>query len=131
MAWRNSNGNYLIYGRKYPIYLAASSDRVRLPDGTFINAANEYFEVSPREKVLKHYGSPWTTTLEDTLYVCGIHVVIASALYEFTWSQRSFREGELTQQVRLEDLEAIPTYALPFSAPDVIKAFHFWRGIPG
>ena len=131
MAWRTSNAEYLIYGRSYPIYLAASTDRVQLPDGTLFNSASEYFQVSASGEVLEYYGGPWTTTIEDWLYVSGIHVVLGSELYECYWAQRCFKEGELRQQVLLQDLEAIPTYAVPFSPPDVVEHFHFLGGSAG
>jgi hypothetical protein len=131
MAWRISNGQYLIYGRSYPIYLAASTDRVRLWDGTLINSASEYLQVSPHGEVLGHYGSPWTTTIEDMLCVSGIHVVLELALYECYWEQRCFKDGELRRRVLLEDLRAIPTNALPFSAPDVVERFHLPGGTAG
>jgi hypothetical protein len=128
MAWRISKQEYLIRGRSYPIYLSLSLNRVRLPDGTLINAADEYFKVSADGDVLERYAGPFTSTLEECLYVINIHFVMQASLYKFTWTECHGREGELSEQICLSDLEPIAKNRLPFDPARVVEEFHLSRG---
>src|ERR1043165_10178234 len=85
MFWRISEREFLIRGKSYHIYLSLSVNRVRLPDGTLMQSGNEYFRVSAGGEVLMRYGDPWSSSVEDYLYVSGIHAVVQSSLYKFLW----------------------------------------------
>lgn len=124
MSWRVSEREFLIRGRSYPICLSLSVNRVKLPDGTLINSANEYFKVSAGGEVLERYRDPWTCSVEDYLYVSGIHVVMGSSLYRFFWTEHFGHEGELEGKVCLRDLEPVAEGALPFDAAQVVEEFH-------
>ena len=128
MAWRVSGREFLIRGRSYPIYLSLSVNRVRLPDGTLINSADEYFRVSADGGVLQFYSGPSTSTLEECLYVINIHFVLHSLLYEFFWTECYGSEGEIEGRVCLRGLEPVADDALPFDASRVVEGFHERRG---
>ena len=78
--------------------------------------------------MLRWYGGPWTSTLEEYLYVSDIHVVVRSSLYKFFWTERYGREGELHGEVCLRDLEPVAAEVLPFDATQVVEGFHRRRG---
>ncbi len=84
MSWRISEPEFLIKGRSYPIYLSLSINRVKLPDGTLINSAHEFFRVAADGDILKWYHGPSTSTLEECLYVINIRSVVQTSLYEFS-----------------------------------------------
>lgn len=124
MLWRISDREFLVQGRSYPIYLSLSVNRVRLPDGTFIDSAQEYFRVATDGRVLEWYQGPSTSTLEDCLYVINIHAVLQSSLYEFFWTECYGREGEMPEKVCLRGLAPVPGTAVPFDAGEIVEAFH-------
>lgn len=124
MSWRISEQQFLIMGRSYPIYLSLSVNKVRLPDGTLIDSAHEYFRVSADGSVLKWYRGPSTSTLEDCLYVINIYSVEQTALMEFFWTECYGREAKLEKQVCLSNLEPIQEVHLPFDAARVVDQFH-------
>lgn len=127
MAWQISEQEFLIRGRSYPIYLSLSVNRVSLPDGTLINSAHEYFRVSRDGGILEWYRGPWTSTLEECLYVINIHSVLQSTLYEFFWTECYRREAELREEVQLQDLKPVTEGALPFDPAEVVERFHLHR----
>jgi len=114
MSWRISEREFLIRGRSDPIYLSLSINRVKLPDGTFMNSAHEYFRVSADGNVLEWYSGPSTSTLEECLYVIKIHSVVQLSLYKFFWTECYGREGERREKICLRDLE-------PVAADDVAR----------
>ena len=124
MSWRISEREFLIRGKSYPICLSLSVNRVRLPDGTLINSANEYFRVSSGGEVLERYGDPLSCSVEDYLYVSGIHVVMQSSLYKFLWIERFGHYGKLEEKVCLRGLEPVAAEVLPFDAAQVVEGFH-------
>jgi hypothetical protein len=128
MSWRISEREFLIRGKSYHIYLSLSVNRVRLPDGTLINSANEYFRVSAGGEVLQRYGDPLTCSVEDYLYVSGIHAVVQSSLYKFLWIERFGHDSKLEGEVCLRGLEPVAEGVLPFDAAQVVEGFHERRG---
>jgi hypothetical protein len=124
MLWRISDREFLVQGRSYPIYLSLSVNRVKLPDGTFVNSAHEYFRVSSDGSVLEWYQGPSTSTLEDCLYVINIHTVMQSSLYEFFWTECYSRESELQQQMCLGGLAPVTSNELPFDPDQIVETFH-------
>jgi hypothetical protein len=124
MSWQISEHEFLIRGWSYPIYLSLSVNRVRLPDGTLINSANEYFRVSADGIVLEWYAGPSTSTLEECLYVINIHAVVQTSLYKFPWIECYGREAQLEEKICLPHLEPVPEPALPFDPIQVIETFH-------
>jgi hypothetical protein len=102
--WKTRDGHFLLEGETHPIYLAMSGLGVRLPNGGVIHEAAEYFETTDSGTVITKFSAPWTSTLEDDLYVSGIHVIIEDALYRFFYSARGPREPTLEQTLCLRDL---------------------------
>jgi hypothetical protein len=102
--WKTREGNLLLEGEVHPIYLAVSGQGVRLPNGAVIHEAAEYFEITESGALVTKFSGPWTSTLEDDLYVSGIHVVIENALYRFFYNQRGWREPTLEQKLCLPGL---------------------------
>jgi hypothetical protein len=102
--WKTREGNLLLEGEVHPIYLAVSGQGIRLPNGAVIHEAAEYFEITASGALVTEFSGPWTSTLEDDLYVSGIHVVIENALYRFFYSMRGWREPTLEQKLCLRDL---------------------------
>jgi hypothetical protein len=129
MSWRVSEQEFLIRGMSYHIYLSLSVNRVELPDGSLINSANEYFRVSAGGEVLSRYGEPRSSSVEDYLYVSGIHVVMRSSLYKFLWIERFGHDSKLEGEVCLRDLEPVAAEALPFDAAQVVEEFHRRQGV--
>lgn len=123
MTWQTPQGEFLIRGRACPIYLSLSVYRVRLPDGTLINSAHEYFRVSAAGQVLAWYRPSSSSALEDCLYAADIHVVLDATLYTFLWIECYGREGELDERSRLPGLCPIPPEELPFDAPRLVETF--------
>ena len=128
MYWQVSSQEYLIAGRSYPIYLSMSVNRVRLPDDALIDSAKEFFRVSENGDILQHYKPPFTSTLEDCLYVIDIHAVLRSSLYEFFWTECYGRPGHLEAKIVLQNLEAVMEELLPFNPAEVIERFHLHQG---
>lgn len=128
MYWRISPQEFLISGRTYPIRLSLSVNRVRLPDNTLIESAKEYFRVATHGEILEHYKAPFTSTLEDCLYVIDIHAVIRSSLYEFFWTECYGRPGELEARVRLQNLVETTEKSLPFLPDELVEKFHLQQG---
>ena len=124
MYWQISAQEFLIAGRTYPIHLSLSVNRVRLPDNTSIDSAEEYFRVSKHGQVLEHYKAPFTSTLEDCLYVIDIHAVLRASLYEFFWTECYGRPGELEAKILLQNLQAAKEESLPFHPSEVVAGFH-------
>ena len=128
MSWRISEQEFLIRGRSYHLYLSLSVNRVKLPDGTLINSANEYFRVSAGGEVLMRYGDPWSSSVEDYLYVSGIHAVVQSSLYKFLWIERFGHDSKLEGEGCLRGLEPVAEGVLPFDAAQVVEGFHGRNG---
>ena len=124
MSWRISEEEFLVSGRSYPIYLSLSTNRVALPDGTFINAANEYFRVSAEGVILEWYTGPFTSTLEECLYVIDIYCVLQLSLYKIDWTECYGRPPARQKQVCIQDLAPILEDMLPFNPVRVIQEFH-------
>jgi hypothetical protein len=124
MAWRISEDELLIRGRRYPIALSLSVNRVRLPDGALVDSANEFFRVTPSGDVLEWFGGPWTTTLEEFLTVSAIHCVVDSTLFSCVWKERFGHPGTLEACVRLGGLEPVSDDELAFVAVHVVDEFH-------
>jgi hypothetical protein len=132
MAWRISEQEFLIKGKSYPIYLSLSVNRVKLPDGSLINSAHEYFRVAADGAILKWYCGPSSSTLEECLYVINIYSVMQTSFFEFSWTEGYGRAPELQQKVWLHDLELIAEDRLPFDPARVVEGFHFLQtGKPG
>src|SRR5215208_2987606 len=130
MAWRISEHEFLIQGRSFPIFLSLSVNRVSLPDGSQINAANEYFRVSAAGDLLEWYRGPSSSTLEECLYVINIHVVIQTLLYELFWTECYGRAPERVETMRLRDLDFVADPVLPFDPVRAVEGFHASRDEP-
>lgn len=128
MYWQVSAQEYLIAGRTYPIILSLSVNRVRLPDNSSIHSAQEYFRVSGNGDILEHYKAPFTSTLEDCLYVIDIHVVLRSSLYEFFWTECYGRPGELEAKILLPSIKTLTEELLPFDPGETVERFHRQQG---
>ena len=124
MSWRISEKEFLIRGRSYPLYLSLSVNRVKLPDGSLIDSTHEYFRVSAEADVLEWYRGPWTSTLEECLYVTDMHFVLQTSLYKFFWTECYGRAPGLQQTICLRDLEPIVEEVLPFDPMYVVEEFH-------
>ena len=124
MSWRISEQEFLIEGRSYPVYLSLSVNRVKLPDGTLINSAHEYFRVSADGSILQWYRSPSSSTLEECLYVINIHAVLQMSLYEFSWTECYGHTPELEQRIYLRGLVPVTQNELPFDPTWVVEGFH-------
>lgn len=113
MIWQTFDGDWLVQGRSHRIQLGLSRNRVRLPDGSQIREACEFFRIGPDGSVLQHYRGPQTSTVDDELYACDIHVVIGDTLHRCTWIEH-FRDGdELRDHVCLTGLAPASFDSLP------------------
>ena len=126
MFWRITPREFLIRGRSYPIYLSLRINRVELPDGSLINSAQEYFRVE-EGRVLEWYPGPFSSTLEECLYVVDIHAVLRTSLYRFSWTECYGREPELREQICLPHLKPATEEELPFDPVQIVEAFHLRR----
>jgi hypothetical protein len=120
MYWRTVEGNFLLEGVSRPILLSSSANVVELPNGMQITTASEYFCVSRAGEILVKYSSPWTSTLEDELYVIDIHVVLGSNLYKYFYTERLWHGSRIDGEVLLRDLVAIGRHQLPFDPSQTI-----------
>ena len=127
MIWQTAGQQFLVQGNLYPVYLSLSVNRVQLPDGSLIHSAYEYFHLSADGSVLKWYREPWTSTLEDCLYVMNIHSVIGRSLYEFSWTECYGRAPALEEKVCLRDLQPVPLNRLPLDGGRIVEEFHLRR----
>jgi hypothetical protein len=124
MSWQISEKEFLIMGRSYPIALSLSVNRVKLPGGTLVDSANEYFRVSADGGILEWYRGPSTSTLEDCLYVINIHAVVQTSLVKFFWTECYGREGQLEEKICLHHLKLVAEEALPFDPVQIVEGFH-------
>ena len=113
MIWQIRDGHFLVEGNRYPIYLSGSGYGVPLPDGNEIRDAAEFFEFTESGRLVKKYGPPFTSTLEEFLYVTDIHVVIVDALYKFFWIER-LSDRRLEHSRLFHGLNRIDDRDLPF-----------------
>ena len=123
MMWRIGTNGYLLAGEAYPVLLSMSGGTVRLSDGTCVDSAREYFRVSVDGEVQQRYGGPWTSTLEDELYVSDIHVVLGSTFRRIFYVERLWREQRAEETVLLEDLTPVQRSELAFDPGSVIDRY--------
>ncbi|HVK05059.1 MAG TPA: hypothetical protein VM490_16400 [Armatimonadaceae bacterium] len=128
--WTTADGHLLWEGEPVPIY---SHSPVRLPDGTLIDAARPYVEKTEAGTVVREYGAPFSSTLEELLYVSGIHVVLGDRLFRFGWEEKvgpTFRT-RLSQAIVLRGLVPRDDFApAPSSASEDDPRPHF-EIVPG
>jgi hypothetical protein len=86
------------------MYLSTSDQGIRLPTGAVIHTAADYREVTRTGDAVATYSGPLSCTLDDYLYVCNIHVVISTALYQFFYTETADGDTRLRETVLLRDL---------------------------
>jgi hypothetical protein len=123
MPWRIGTTDYLLAGESYPILLSMSGNDVQLSDGTCINSAREYFRVSADGEVHERYCGPWTTTLEDELYVSDIHIVSGSTFRRIFYIERLWRERRVEETILHDGLTPVQPVELPFDAKGIIRRY--------
>lgn len=98
------------------------SGGVGLKNGERFNKSAEYYEIDGSGNIIEKYGAPWSGSLEDELYVSGIHLVIGDSLYDFFWSRQYLHEAKLKVKLLLYGLEPHES-PLPFDADAAIHAY--------
>jgi hypothetical protein len=122
--WKLPDGQYLLQGPVEPLPYSLL-EGIRLPHGEVIHSAATYYVVMPDGMVARTYPAPWAYSLEDTLYIGSIHVVVAGQLVEFLWKDVfSHDEPEVEQSgVELTGLIACAPGDLPFDPVAVIATY--------
>ena len=98
------------------------SGGVGLTHGDRFDESAEYYEITNSGSVIKKHGAPQSLSLEDKLFVSGIHLVIGDALYDFCWSRRYPDEAGLEVKMLLHGLQPCDG-PLPFDAEAAIRDY--------
>ena len=121
MIWTIPEGRFLVQGESHPIYLAVSGQGITLPTGEVIHSAHVFYEITASGEVVKRYAEPFTSCLDDYLYVTNIHVVIGSELHELFFAD-NLETQRLEDKALLKYLTAYKDGALPFDVDRVVRA---------
>ncbi len=119
MCWRLPDGQYLVAGAAEPLPV---SWNMALPSGEVILSASKYYVVTPAGAVTRVYDAPWTSSVEDTLYVGPLHRVVGGQLTYCYWKDVYSHDGpELMHcNVVLSDLVPCAKDEVPFDVTKVI-----------
>ena len=118
--WKTKEGTFLVQKNLAPIQFVSGG--VGLKNGERFNKSAEYYEIDGSGNIIEKYGAPRSGSLEDELYVSGIHLVIGDSLYDFFWSQRYPEESTQRAKRLLYGLEPHES-PLPFDADAAIHAY--------
>ncbi len=121
--WKTPDGAYLLQGALETLPL---NTRVELPTGEQFDQAAPYYHVSAAGQVQRVYSAPIAYSLDDTLGITNIHVVIESNLYELHWISHDENAPVVKTQLALAGLMDCDMEALPFDPPSVIRTYDEW-----
>ncbi len=121
--WKTPEGDYLLQGALETLPLIT---RVELPSGEQIDQAAPYYHVSAAGHVQRVYSAPMAYSLDDTLGITNIHVVIDNSLYALHWISHDENAPVVKTQLVLAGLINSDMEALPFDPPSVIRLHDEW-----
>lgn len=120
MLWKTPDGHYLVQGALEPIQLYTA---IHLPNGEAIREAAPFYQLTPEGAVVRKYFGPIAYSLDDTLGVSDIHVVIGSELHSFHWIAHAWNEPVLDDELLLSGLAPCAPEDLPFDPTPAIAAY--------
>ncbi len=97
-----------------------------MPSGEQIDQAAPYYHVSAAGHVQRLYSEPIAYSLDDTLGITNIHVVIDHNLYELHWISHDENAPVVKTRLALAGLTDCDMEALPFDPPSVIRMYDEW-----
>ncbi len=121
--WKTPEGDYLLQGALETLPL---NTRVELPSGEQIDRAAAYYHVSAAGRVQRVYSAPIDYSLDDTLGIANIHVVIENSLYELHWISHDENAPVVKTRLVLAGLTDYDMEALPLDPPSVIRRYDEW-----
>ncbi len=121
--WKTPEGDYLLQGALETLPL---NTRVELPSGEPIDQAAPYYHVSAEGQVQRVYSAPIAYSLDDTLGITNVHVVIDDSLYALHWISYDENAPVVETQLLLAGLTDCGMETLPFDPPSVIRMYDEW-----